>query len=46
MAHDDDALHYREKSLMKGMLNRDDMRGASINCRHQQNDTKSGTRQN
>lgn len=24
MAHDDDALHYREKSLMQGMLNRDD----------------------
>ena len=26
MAHDDDALHYREKSLMEGMLNRDDLR--------------------
>lgn len=25
MAHDDDALHYREKSIMKGMLNRDDL---------------------
>lgn len=25
MAHDDDALHTREKSLMKGMLNRDDL---------------------
>jgi len=25
MAHDDDALHYREKSLMMGMLNRDDI---------------------
>jgi cytochrome P450 len=25
MAHDDDALHYREKSLMQGMLNRDDI---------------------
>lgn len=25
MAHDDDALHYREKSLMQGLLNRDDM---------------------
>ena len=25
MAHDDDALHYREKSLMQGMLNRDDV---------------------
>lgn len=25
MAHDDDALHYREKSIMKAMLNRDDM---------------------
>lgn len=25
MAHDDDALHYREKSLMEGMLNRDDL---------------------
>jgi len=25
MAHDDDALHYREKSLMQGMLNRDDL---------------------
>src|SRR3546814_4287997 len=24
MAHDDDALHYREKSLMQGLLNRDD----------------------
>ena len=27
MAHDDDALHYREKSLMQGMLNRDDLPG-------------------
>lgn len=25
MAHDDDALHYREKSLMQGMLNREDL---------------------
>jgi len=25
MAHDDDALHYREKSIMQGMLNRDDI---------------------
>ena len=25
MAHDDDALHYREKSLMQGFLNRDDI---------------------
>jgi cytochrome P450 len=25
MAHDDDPLHYREKSLMQGMLNRDDL---------------------
>src|SRR3981081_2245273 len=25
MAHDDDALHTREKSLMQGMLNRDDL---------------------
>src|SRR3546814_8788347 len=25
MAHDDDALHYREKSLMQGLLNRDDL---------------------
>lgn len=25
MAHDDDALHYREKSLMQGILNRDDL---------------------
>ena len=25
MAHDDDALHYREKSLMQAMLNRDDI---------------------
>src|SRR3954463_6451355 len=25
MAHDDDALHYREKSLMQGLLNRDDV---------------------
>src|ERR1041385_6110599 len=25
MAHDDDALHYREKSLMQGLLNRDDI---------------------
>ncbi|MDF1693596.1 MAG: cytochrome P450 [Zhongshania sp.] len=25
MAHDDDALHHREKSLMQGMLNRDDI---------------------
>lgn len=25
MAHDDDALHYREKSLMQGMLNRNDL---------------------
>ena len=25
MAHDDNALHYREKSLMQGMLNRDDI---------------------
>src|SRR6266704_3534214 len=24
MMHDDDALHYREKSLMQGLLNRDD----------------------
>ncbi|UAA37354.1 cytochrome P450 [Paraneptunicella aestuarii] len=27
MAHDDDALHYREKSLMQGMLNREDLPG-------------------
>lgn len=25
MAHDDDALHYREKSLMQGFLNREDL---------------------
>jgi len=25
MSHDDDALHYREKSIMQGMLNRDDL---------------------
>src|ERR1700719_1185433 len=25
MAHDDDALHYREKSLMQGLLTRDDL---------------------
>src|ERR1700726_2761234 len=25
MAHDDDALHYREKSIMEGLLNRDDI---------------------
>ncbi|HWA90807.1 MAG TPA: cytochrome P450 [Rhizomicrobium sp.] len=25
MAHDDDALHYREKSIMQGFLNRDDV---------------------
>jgi cytochrome P450 len=25
MAHDDDALHYREKSLMQGLLNRNDI---------------------
>ena len=25
MAHDDDALHYREKSIMKAMLNREDI---------------------
>lgn len=25
MAHDDDALHYREKSLMQGLLNRKDL---------------------
>lgn len=25
MAHDNDALHYREKSIMQGMLNRDDL---------------------
>ncbi len=25
MAHDDDALHYREKSLMQGLLNRNDL---------------------
>ena len=25
MAHDDDALHYREKSLMQGLLNRRDL---------------------
>ncbi len=25
MAHDDDALHYREKSLMQAMLNREDL---------------------
>jgi cytochrome P450 len=25
MAHDDDALHYREKSLMQGLLNREDI---------------------
>ncbi len=25
MAHDDNALHYREKSLMQGLLNRDDL---------------------
>ncbi len=27
MAHDDDALHYREKSIMQGFLNRDDIPG-------------------
>lgn len=26
MAHDDDVLHYREKSIMQGLLNRDDLR--------------------
>jgi cytochrome P450 len=25
MTHDDDALHYREKSIMQGFLNRDDL---------------------
>ena len=25
MAHDDDALHTRDKSLMQGMLNRDEL---------------------
>lgn len=25
MAHDDDALHYREKSIMQSLLNRDDL---------------------
>src|SRR5580698_6911871 len=25
MMHDDDALHYREKSIMQGLLNRDDL---------------------
>lgn len=25
MSYDDDALHYREKSIMQGMLNRDDL---------------------
>jgi len=25
MAHDDNALHYREKSIMQGLLNRDDI---------------------
>jgi len=25
MAHDDDALHYREKSIMQGMLNKNDL---------------------
>jgi len=25
MSHDDDALHYREKSIMQGLLNRDDL---------------------
>lgn len=25
MAHDDDALHYREKSIMQGLLNRNDL---------------------
>jgi cytochrome P450 len=25
MAHDDDALHYREKSIMQGLLNREDL---------------------
>ena len=25
MSHDDDALHYREKSIMQGFLNRDDL---------------------
>ena len=25
MAHDDDPLHYREKSIMQGLLNRDDV---------------------
>src|SRR5258708_30361372 len=25
MCHDGDALHYREKSLMQGLLNRDDL---------------------
>jgi cytochrome P450 len=25
MMHDDDALHYREKSIMQGLLNRDDV---------------------
>lgn len=25
MAHDDDAIHYREKSIMQGMLNRNDL---------------------
>lgn len=27
MAHDDDALHYREKSLMQSLLNRNDIAG-------------------
>ncbi len=25
MSHDDDAVHYREKSIMQGLLNRDDL---------------------
>jgi len=33
MAHDDDALHYREKSLMQGLLNRDDIPGSERSSR-------------
>lgn len=33
MAHDDDALHYREKSIMQGMLNRDDIPKVRENIR-------------
>ena len=33
MAHDDDALHYREKSIMQGMLNRDDIPQVRENIR-------------